>query len=376
MKRTGADKGHGSGYRNLRNFPKDPHVHRQSAKGMKQPQAFYAGSYAKLEAMGVKPQDSLVGTVYDKKSGKIIGFPQSHGFSQQGLNLISPNIKTFVFVDKEGNEVPVRAIDAKTAKMVIGVGNKYESEWGDYAGIIEGLNKGTWKLYEKNVEYMEHHKDMPVSEIDSMLRGLDKGQPAPPAPHVDYPTHAVVEPVKTEEKQTLVRKALALGKKAKEYGEGYLEKQKELARLKKQAEIETIEHPAVNDLKKQRERVTELEFQYATADDTAKKKLEKELEAERKQLREKQETVTNIKVEDLSDVELKLLAVRHTKDEGFFSGMFGDANPFKKELLRRIKFKRELERDMDTIERQQNELDKAAKEGKKTTSGGFFDFLP
>jgi hypothetical protein len=38
MRRRGAAKGTGSGYKNLRGFPKDPMVHRQSAKGMKQPQ--------------------------------------------------------------------------------------------------------------------------------------------------------------------------------------------------------------------------------------------------------------------------------------------------------------------------------------------------
>lgn len=38
MIRKGAAKGSGSGYKNLRGFPKDPLVHSQSAHGMKQPQ--------------------------------------------------------------------------------------------------------------------------------------------------------------------------------------------------------------------------------------------------------------------------------------------------------------------------------------------------
>jgi len=37
-KRKGAGKGTGRGYKNLRNFPKDPKVHSDSARGRKQPQ--------------------------------------------------------------------------------------------------------------------------------------------------------------------------------------------------------------------------------------------------------------------------------------------------------------------------------------------------
>jgi len=36
--RRGAARGSGKGYRNLRGFPKDPLVHSQSSRGMKQPQ--------------------------------------------------------------------------------------------------------------------------------------------------------------------------------------------------------------------------------------------------------------------------------------------------------------------------------------------------
>lgn len=36
--RRGAGRGTGKGYRNLRGFPRDPTIHSQSAKGMKQPQ--------------------------------------------------------------------------------------------------------------------------------------------------------------------------------------------------------------------------------------------------------------------------------------------------------------------------------------------------
>lgn len=41
IRRLGAAKGTGSGYRNLRNFPKDPLVHSQSSKGIKQPQKIH-----------------------------------------------------------------------------------------------------------------------------------------------------------------------------------------------------------------------------------------------------------------------------------------------------------------------------------------------
>jgi hypothetical protein len=38
MRRLGAAKGTGSGYRNLANYPRDPMVHKMSARGMKQVQ--------------------------------------------------------------------------------------------------------------------------------------------------------------------------------------------------------------------------------------------------------------------------------------------------------------------------------------------------
>jgi hypothetical protein len=323
MKRKGADTGHGSGYRNLGNFPKDPMVHKMSAKGMKQPQMVRAYPDQK-STMTLKESQEILG---DRATWELRNM-------EKALSMM-PILNT---------------PEDKKRLEAVQVMLKHRMKSSD----------------------MEHNKDMQVQEIESMLAAPK------PAPNVDYPVLADM-PEPPAQKESLFKRAgrgaLELAKKGKQYGADYLAKQKELSRLKRQAEIETVEHPAVKDLKKQRERVNELEYQYATADEAAQKKLEKELEAERTQLREKQETVSNIKVEDLSDVELKLLAVRH-KGDGFFAGMFGESNPYKSELVRRIKFKRELERQMDTIEREQDALDKAAKEGKKEGNGGFFDFLP
>ena len=86
-------------------------------------------------------------------------------------------------------------------------------------------------------------------------------------------------------------------------------------------------------------------------------KLFDELAMEHKQLREVQEKITELKVEDHSDEELKTLAIRY-KDDSLFG--FSD-NPYTKELKRRITAEKEIEKELD-------------EERKKKDTGGFFGF--
>ncbi len=142
---------------------------------------------------------------------------------------------------------------------------------------------------------------------------------------------------------------------------------KSIEEKKKKQAIERaklIEHPLIKKLEKQQARVEELKREYQTEDDEdLKKKLDEELDKEQEQLRQIQEKITHINLEDLSDAELKTLAIRYKEPEGLFSSFFGSSNPYKDELLRRQRKKAELERELKRIETEnQIELEKLKKE--------------
>jgi len=69
--RRGAARGSGKGYRNLRGFPKDPLVHSQSSRGMKQPQKIQ-NKIMKLSMMDVEGRrlrDKATGETYSAHAG-------------------------------------------------------------------------------------------------------------------------------------------------------------------------------------------------------------------------------------------------------------------------------------------------------------------
>jgi len=141
---------------------------------------------------------------------------------------------------------------------------------------------------------------------------------------------------------------------------------KEQLKERREAPLREIEHPTIKKLDRQKERVEELRTQIMTEDDTDEiDRLDTELDKEEKQLRNIQEKVTEINLEDFSEAQLKTLAISH-KDS--FS-LFGSGNRFEDELIRRIKKRGELERKKAEIEMQLNvereKLNKRLKEEKK-----------
>jgi len=119
----------------------------------------YILSYASAEDMGIKPNDSLIGTTYNLKTKEITGYVHGYTFKEEDDVKFSPKIKTFVIIDKEGNETPVYAVDAEIAKKTLGYGNSYEEEYGDYAGLIQQLKSNEAEIYR-----VEKAKYIPVEK--------------------------------------------------------------------------------------------------------------------------------------------------------------------------------------------------------------------
>jgi vacuolar-type H+-ATPase subunit I/STV1 len=286
MKRQGADKGHGSGYRNLRHYPKDPAIHAQSAKGLRQAQ--------RLKGIEAAERNLKV-----TKSIKNLKFGQ---LNKKGITLSYQG-------DKDHDGVP----NIKDCRP---------------------LNP-------------KKHKDMPVTEVDTMLEGMGNTEQKPSF------LSKVGSGLATAGK-AVGKAAVTTGKFAYSEGKKELKRREEERQKKRVEELKSIKHPDVVKLEKQRERVEELEKEADDpyVDEGEQNKLIQELEQEREQLRQLQEKATEIKLEDLNDSDLKQLAIRHKADSGFFSDFFGTpSNQYKDELLRRIKVRKELNRDVQTAEK-------------------------
>lgn len=126
------------------------------------------------------------------------------------------------------------------------------------------------------------------------------------------------------------------------------------AREKKQAsrirELKEIDHPLAGQVDKQQLRVAEIKEQLAFNEEDDRpdreERLLDELATEENQLRGLQEQATNIKLQELSDAELKTLAIRYQPSvaRGFiadFTGL-GGGNPYQTELTRRITKRKEV----------------------------------
>jgi hypothetical protein len=201
---------------------------------------------------------------------------------------------------------------------------KYKADSKDYVKLS---NPKYWK---------KGGKDMPITEIDEFEKKAEKKQKP------------------------------SLFSRAKTAYSDYSQKQKE----KRATEISQVRkeiRPELEKLNLQHKRVDTLKEQISTQEkkgmDTDKEI--EELETEMEQLRGLQEKATKINLEDLSNSELRLIAIRHKDDEGFLSGFFGSSNPYQEELVRRI----HKEKAVDA------EISKAKKEPIKKEESLFGDFV-
>ncbi len=132
----------------------------------------------------------------------------------------------------------------------------------------------------------------------------------------------------------------------------------EAKKKRRMQELSTVKNPLISQLSQQKQRVSEIQNQIAETDDTDREnKLFNELYEEQDQLRNIEEKVTNLKLEDLSDNELKTLAVRYKPNESFFSDFFSlsDDNPYEKELVRRIKAEKKIDKEIEEAQKEKPE---------------------
>lgn len=283
-RRKGLGKGQGKGYKNI--IGRDPMVHRQSAKGIKQPQQIKTGMLVKNRHTG--------------KVGKVI------------------------LKDK----FAVKVYPIKKKSKIRGVFTN-PKHWTTIRG--EPLKVGKDFVYD--------------SDGDAFPDGMDCS-----------PT----DPKKQDLKETFSK----IEEKFKKLKEEQKEKQKE----KRVSALKTIPTVEVNKLKKQKERVDEVRKQLRMEKDSEEsQRLTDELDSEEAELREVQERVSNIKLEDLSDRQLETLAVNY-RDDGLFSGVFGSGNEFQSELLRRQRKSAEIDREKLKIKIEEEFKKKRLKEDLKRES--------
>jgi hypothetical protein len=358
--RKGMDKGHGSGYRNI--VGKDPYVHKMSAQGIKQPQMVQ--NYMAWEQMPksknlkLKIGDKVTskftgakGTVmgtqpffvvkYDYK-GKTYTYVTNPSFWQKGGKLDTKYKNFAVYrVGTLPKNAKVRLQDIGRKGHSLRMVYYKNGKWHTYQYLIKKEDMGSQKTKQLLTQIKAKHqnvrggKDMPVKEIGDIIGDLpsgttvEKGHPILEGigRAVGTGIDAVVEGTKT------------IARKSAEAFEDYKERKAE-QQAEELAQVRSEIRPQIKKIKNQKERVDTLNEHIKDQEDKGLETYSErqELETEQKQLREMQEKATNIHIEDLSNRELQILAIK-TQDSGFFD--FG-TNKYERELLRRIKTEREL----------------------------------
>ena len=114
---------------------------------------------SRLSKNGSKPRSTRLGRskyscgagfgrAYDAK-GRLVGYVGTLTWFGDKKPDVAPDMKTYVIsylVEQEGKaypeEITVHAVDLEAMKTALGWYSKYEREWGDYAGVVERLEKG------------------------------------------------------------------------------------------------------------------------------------------------------------------------------------------------------------------------------------------
>lgn len=224
------------------------------------------------------------------------------------------------------------------------------------------LKNKTFKQLQKKGVFLKYQGDVDGDGV----KNVKDCRPLNPKMHRDERVKEIefdpsVENEVPKTKKFLGKAKAFIGKEAratKEFAKTKLEERRIRKEKQKIEELESVNHPLVKKLTKQKKRVDTIKTQIAETDDESKEEeLFNELEVEQNQLREQQEKVTKIGLVDFSDKELKTLAIRW-KDDSFFGG----DNPYSKELARRIRAEKTIEEELKEVR-------------KEKPSEGFFDDL-
>lgn len=130
--RRGAAKGTGSGYRNLRQFPRDSSIHAQSAKGMKQPQKLRPTLYGWKDIAPFKKgkaagKVTLDGHTYNRKDLVALGevYNVREDYEEVGMPVDN--------VPETWYEYRMQVMNKKTGRIV--------AEWDSLLETYDGHNK-------------------------------------------------------------------------------------------------------------------------------------------------------------------------------------------------------------------------------------------
>jgi len=259
MKRRGAAKGTGSGYRNLRAFPKDPVVHAQAGRGIKQPQRM-------------------------------------------------PIIPVF---KRGGKDMPVKEV-SEDAQM---------DEWHKQQGFTKvggHWEKGTKAALGEGMQ-----------EVSQITAKEDKFKPV--------------------EKVAAKKSLLSIGWQE---GKKFLKKRAEEKQEKYIDELRDVDHPAVKKRDKLEAEVAKIEERIAANVGDEDDNFDKLADAKAK-LEEAEDEIKNLDLTTFTDGQLKALAVRETDSGGFFDT--GSSNKYESELLRRVRYRKELDKKVRDAARENKE---------------------
>jgi len=223
------------------------------------------------------------------------------------------------------------------------------------------LRDKTFKQLQKKGVFLKYQADSDGDGIPNVKdcrpldpRKQDNGEAAfVPVEEIAKPTGKVTEVgvIGAETKQqAILKRARDRADKLLAEGRKKLKESQEKKKARRIKALESVDHPDVLKLNKQKERVAELKEQIAiNEDEEREEKLFNELQKEENQLRTIQEKVTELRLEELSDRKLKTLAIRwNPKDEGLLGGLFGSPrNPYQEELVRRIMQTKRLNQKLD-----------------------------
>ncbi len=351
MVRKGMGKGTGKGYKNMVGV--DSRIHSQSAKGIKQPQRI-----KHFKKVLNQPPMMTAREMFNDR------------FGRNKPNFMTPDILKYGKLNRN------TAYEFSKGKGIIGSGNLYGITLVKVKpdGTTESMfdHSKAFSSKDKAEKYIKELKSLPDFDLDGIPDKYDcdpndpKEQDDMQVIEIDDFTAGLEERDSGETKVSITERLKSISdkasKKATEKIEEFKEKQKQKRIQEAKAEAKEVRRPKLEEIEKQEKRVKELRYQKEQADEPEEfERLNKELEDEEYQLNERLEKLTEHKIEDYSDAELKTLAVRHKPEESLFS-LSEPSNPYKDELLRRIETRKQLNKEINMT-----------KKGTRKKETGLFD---
>jgi hypothetical protein len=359
MARRGMDKGHGRGYRNIAPmYAHDVRTHHLAGKGIKSvqklPQLMKGDKVVSkfTQAKGIVVSKDPFAVKYQADSRDYVRLSNPKYWAKGGkLDSRFRNFRVLRVAASPPKNARIRLQDIGRKGHSLRMAYYKDGKWHTYQFLINKADMGTPKAQKliasiKAKYHVRGGKDMPVKEIDEILSEMPSGTQVEATPSLVAKIGAGIK--------TGVAKATAItGAALKGTYEGLKEGITEYKQARKEIRAKEIAEelpeikPKLKELEAQHNRVETLKQHIAEQDDKGMDTSSEisELEDEMEQLRKKQEEVTNLPIEDLSDRQLRTLAIRH-KDTGLFGG-----NEFEDELVRRIGKTKELNMKIKAAQR-------------------------